>query len=245
MPTRSPSCPTRTPPLSNRLDPGWLRIGIRLGLERPGQARRLLELIGSQGVPAPLADGDSGAPSIPPRSFLLARAAALPPSERASAGPEIVFGWASGLAPAEILLLGRVVGDMLASGASPDIGKGFGLAWTAGIKVPRPELDVMLQEFADLEVTVGSALAGRELRTSEPASRPTGVAAWLSDWVPRSRPGESQAAAMVERNGEPARLGLVALWNAWMAMRHRALMPEATFELLVQPWVTVVGPLPG
>ena len=29
-----------------------------------------------------------------------------------------------------------------------------------------------------------------------------------------------------------------------MAMRYRALIPPPTFELLVRPWVTVVGPLP-
>ena len=27
-------------------------------------------------------------------------------------------------------------------------------------------------------------------------------------------------------------------------MRYRGLIPAPTFELLVQPWVTVVGPLP-
>ena len=29
-----------------------------------------------------------------------------------------------------------------------------------------------------------------------------------------------------------------------MAMRYRGLIPSPTFELLVKPWVTVVGPLP-
>jgi hypothetical protein len=29
-----------------------------------------------------------------------------------------------------------------------------------------------------------------------------------------------------------------------MAMRYRSVMPAPTFELLVRPWVTVVGRLP-
>ena len=40
------------------------------------------------------------------------------------------------------------------------------------------------------------------------------------------------------------RRGLVALWNVWMAMRYRTLIPQPTFDQLVHPWVTVVGPLP-
>ncbi len=48
-----------------------------------------------------------------------------------------------------------------------------------------------------------------------------------------------------EASGEPGRLGLVALWNAWVAMRYRALIPGPTFALLTQPWETVVGPLPA
>ena len=63
--------------------------------------------------------------------------------------------------------------------------------------------------------------------------------------MPRARPGESQAAAAIDRSGEPGRLGLIALWNVWMAMRYRRLIPRPTFELLVHPWETVVGALPG
>ena len=62
--------------------------------------------------------------------------------------------------------------------------------------------------------------------------------------LPRTRPGESQAAGVIERAGAPGRRGLVALWNVWMAMRYRELIPAPTFELLVQPWVTVIGRLP-
>jgi hypothetical protein len=36
----------------------------------------------------------------------------------------------------------------------------------------------------------------------------------------------------------------VALWNAWVAVRYRTSIPQGTFDLLVKPWVTVVGPLP-
>ena len=48
--------------------------------------------------------------------------------------------------------------------------------------------------------------------------------------MPTARPGESQAAAALERSGEPGRLGLIALWNVWMAMRYRRLIPRPTFE---------------
>ena len=60
---------------------------------------------------------------------------------------------------------------------------------------------------------------------------------------PRAQ-GPSAVAAAIEAAGDPGRYGLVALWNAWMAMRYRSAMPAATFELLVRPWVTVVGRLP-
>ena len=58
------------------------------------------------------------------------------------------------------------------------------------------------------------------------------------------RPEELQAAEAIERNGDDGRRGLVALWNVWMAMRYRTLIPQPTFDQLVHPWVTVVGPLP-
>ena len=232
------------------VDRGSLALGLRLGLERPDQARDLLDRIRT-GTTEPsvglavddVPDAPESPRSIPVASSLLARAAALPPSEWATVGPEVVYGWVGRLAPAEILHIGRVVTEMLASGSSPDVGRGFGLAWTDGVRVPRPELEVMLHEFTELEITVGSILTGSELRTGMPAPR-QGLASWLGDWLPRTRPGESQAADAIERTGEPGRRGLVALWNVWMAMRYRALMPAPTFELLVGPWVTVIGPLP-
>ena len=53
------------------------------------------------------------------------------------------------LTPAEILLLGRVVHDMLGAGSSADIGRGFGLAWDAGVRLPRQDLKPMFREFTD------------------------------------------------------------------------------------------------
>jgi hypothetical protein len=156
----------------------------------------------------------------------------------------VAFGWAARLKPDEILRLGRVVGEMLAAGSPPDIGRGFGITWSAGVRVPRPELEAMVQEFTELEITIGGILAGRDLRAGPPAAKPQGIAAWLGDWRPRTRPEESRAAEAIERHGEPGRRGLVALWNVWMAMRYRTLIPPPTFDLLVHPWVVVVGPLP-
>jgi hypothetical protein len=241
------------------VDHRWLGVGMRLGLERPERARDLLKLIAAQeDHRVVLQDGDGlasgrgehrldeaqGVASIPVASALLARAAALPESARTSAGPEVAFGWVAGLAPDEIQSLGRVVGEMLAAGAPPDIGRGFGITWSAGVRVPRHELEAMVQEFTELEITVGGIIAGRDLRQGPPAAKPHGIAAWLGNWGPRMRPEESQAAEAIERLGLAGRRGLVALWNVWMAMRYRALIPQPTFDQLVHPWVTVVGPLP-
>jgi hypothetical protein len=242
------------------VDYRWLGVGMRLGLERPERARTLLALIAAQEDPGVvLQDGDAGlvsgggrhgidepqgVASIPVASALLARAAALPESARTSAGPEVTFGWVARLAPDRILLLGRVVGEMLAAGAPPDIGRGFGITWSAGARVPRHELEAMVQEFTELEITVGGIIAGRDLRKGPPAAKPQGIAAWLGDWKPRMRPEESQAAEAIERRGDEGRRGLVALWNVWMAMRYRTLIPQPTFDQLVHPWVTVVGALP-
>ena len=238
----------------------WLGVGMRLGLERPEQARHLLEMIAvaqadratpgereagdASGAGAPVADDPGGSGPVPVRSLVLARAAALPSSERVSGGPEVVFGWAATLTPDEIMRMGRVVNDMLAAGSPPDIGRGFGLAWDAGVRLSRPELDAMFGEFTELEITVGGILAGRDLRADEPPPRPRGLGALFGSWVPRTRPEESRAAAALDSSGEAARRGLVALWNTWAAMRYRTLIPGPTFELLVHPWVTVVGPIP-
>jgi hypothetical protein len=240
------------------VDYRWLRAGMRLGLERPDQARQLIELIdageegrsavgrgdAAAGSPVVTADelpGDST--SVPVRSLLLARDAAVPFAERATSGPAATFGWAATLTRSEIQLLGRVVHEMLAAGAPADIGRGFGLAWDAGVRLPRRELDQLFREFTELEMTVAGVLAGRDLR-SEPSLEADRAGGLLGQLIPRGRPGEAQAAAALESSGEPGKLGLVATWNAWMAMRYRTLVPSATFELLVHPWLTVVGSLP-
>jgi hypothetical protein len=242
------------------VDYRWLGIGLRLAMERPEQARHLLEMIGAQnaeraaarqgdagGVPpagGPDTEGPGGSAPVPVPSSILARSAAMSLSERAGVGPEVTFGWAARLTPSEILSLGRVVHEMLAAGGPPDIGRGFGLAWDAGVRIPRQECDAMFREFTELEVTVGSVLAGRDLRAAGPPRQPQGLGALLGQLVPRARPEASEAAAALNGSGEPGRKGLVALWNAWAAMRYRSLIPRPIFELLVRPWVTVVGPLP-
>jgi hypothetical protein len=248
------------PAATEVVDYRWLAIGMRLGLERPAHAVRLLEMLGEPEVdPAARPGGDAqgstpageaanerleGSMSVPVRSSLLARAAALTWSERANMGPEAAFAWVATLTPGEILSLGRVVGDMLAAGSSADIGRGFGLTWDAGVRLPRQERNAMFREFTELEVTVGGVMTGRDLRAGAAAARPRGLGAVLDQLVTRARPEDSLAAAALEGSGEPGRRGLVALWNAWVAMRYRRLIPQATFDLLVRPWVTVVGLLP-
>jgi len=180
---------------------------------------------------------------VPARSSLLARSAKLPLSERASLGPDQVFGWVAATAPAEILLVGRVLHEMLRSGSPPEVGRAFGIAWNGGVRLPRRDQEAMIGEFADLEVTVGSVLAGRDLRAIRTAPK-RGLAALFDFFPSRTRESDTQAFSAIELAGEPARLGLIALWNAWIAVRYRELIPRATFDMLVRPWVTVVGPLP-
>lgn len=242
------------------VDRRWLGIGLRLGVGHPDQARHLLELIdgedaghaaspgsgdeGGSGANHVDADGSDGPAVAPVLSSILARSAAMPPSERAEVGPGVVFGWATQLTSGEILALGGVVMEMLGAGAPPDVGRGFGVAWDGGVRIPRKERDAMLREFADLEISVGSVLVGRDLRAEEPPPSSRGLGALFDQLVlPKSRL-ESQAGDAINRSGEPGRRGLVALWNAWVAMRYRAIIPAPTFELLVRPWVSVVGPLP-
>jgi hypothetical protein len=90
---------------------------------------------------------------------------------------------------------------------------------------------------------VAEVLTGRDLRSVEAAPRPHGLGAFAQLFAPRTQ-GPSAVAAAIDAAGDPGRRGLVALWNAWMAMRYRSAMPAPTFELLVRPWVTVVGRLP-
>lgn len=240
------------------VDERWLGIGIRLALERPDQARDLLAMIAAPGSDAPtradeaaddpargaISSTESDDGPIPVPSSLLARAAALPVSEQPGVGPDLAFGWVASLTAGQILTLGRVVGDMLAAGSPPDIERGFGMAWDAGVRLPHRDVQALFGAFRELEVTASGVLAGRDLRVTEPAPQQRGLGALFGAWEPRRRPGESQAAAVLDTTGEPARRGLVALWNVWMAMRYRKLIPRPTFDLLVQPWETVVGALP-
>jgi hypothetical protein len=144
----------------------------------------------------------------------------------------------------DILSLGRTVDDLLAAGSPPDIARGFAIAWDAGVSIPPGERDGLFAQFAELEVTVGGVMAGRDLRADQRAPRSTGLEGLFASLLSRPRVGDSQASAAIEQGGDQAKRGLVALWNAWVAMRFRALIPRPTFELLVEPWVTVVGPLP-
>ena len=225
-------------------DVHWLGLGMRLGLERPDEARRLLDMLDTDAaVDAPAEDLPGDPATVPVRSALLARDAAVPFDERATRGPGATFEWAAMLTRNEIQLLGRVVHEMLATGSPADAGRGYGLAWDAGVRLPRKELDRLFREFTELEMTIASVLAGRDLR-SDPTIGTDRAGGLLGQLIPRGRPGDAQAAAALESSGEPGKLGLVATWNAWMAMRYRGIIPSPTFELLVKPWVTVVGPLP-
>ncbi len=260
----SPDGPSSPPPMH----PDSLAVGIWLGLTRPGEARRILELIESGDTdlltgenprtadPAAtrvnLEQPDAPEP-IAATSMLLARAASLAEPDvarsraepaTASAGSSPRFGWATRLTRAEILAAGGVVDAMIARGAPTDVTRGFGLAWDAGVRIPRHERDGLLAQFVELETTVAEVLTGRDLRPRGPAPRATGLAAMLGSWIARSDPANAEVSAALDQGGEPARLGLIALWNAWAATQFRALIPQPTYELLVEPWITVMGPLP-
>jgi hypothetical protein len=194
------------------------------------------------GAPDPETVGSP--PPVPVRSMLLARAGARPLSEREGREPETTFSWAAALTRDEVLALGRVVEDMVAAGSPPNIRRGFGLTWDAGVRLAHDELNGMFREFAALQLTVGGVLVGRDLRADVPAARPGGLGALFGQLMPHIRPEAPLVAAAFEGSGELALRGLVAMWNAWAAMSCGKVIPGPTFELLVHPWVTVVGPLP-
>ncbi len=176
---------------------------------------------------------------VPVCSRLLARTSGLPPS----ADPETVFGWVGRLSPNEIRRLGHAVTELLAGGATRDLERGFGLAWSAGTRLPREDLRRLFGRFSELELAVCGVLGSRDLLSiAHPAE--SNVGALLSIFTKRSNPAVTEATAILEREGEPARRGLVAIWNAWVAMRYRDLIAPPLFEQLVEPWVTVVGRLP-
>jgi hypothetical protein len=247
----------------------WLRLGIGLGLHQPGRAALLLgglEAGAAASASAPgqargaealvdatptLAEDDAATQAgsageatadpdeVPIRSQLLARSAGLP----ADTAPETVFGWVGQVSPVEIRRLGHVVTDLLAGGATRNLDRGFGLAWSAGTRLPREDLRRLFGRFAELELAVCGVLGGRDLLSiARPADG--GVGALLSVFVHRSNPAVTEATAILEREGEPARRGLLAIWNAWVAVRYRDLIAPPLFDELVRPWVTVVGRLP-
>jgi hypothetical protein len=264
----------RAPMSGEPADRYWLRLGIALGLRQPGRAALLLTgleagavapetarsatdegetaaalsptTIGEQtAVEEPAANGtaDDDRPAdpneVPVRSLLLARSAGL----SASAAPATVYGWVAQLSPVEIRRLGHVVSGLLADGASRELERGFGLAWSAGTRLPREDLRGLFGRFAELELAVCGVLGNRDLLS---IARPgeSGVGAVLAVFVRRSNPAIVEATAILEREGETAKRGLIAIWNAWVALRYRDVIAPPLFERLVRPWVTVVGQLP-
>ncbi|HEY4753237.1 MAG TPA: hypothetical protein VIH37_08135 [Candidatus Limnocylindrales bacterium] len=237
----------------------WLRVGLRLGLRQPGRAQLLLErldgrdpsLAASAGeTAAGDSDEDDGvaeaedADVVPLRSLLLARSAALPMPEDGGIDPDTLFGWAGRLTRDEVLWIGRVVTDMLAAGARPDIARGFGISWHDGVKVHDRDANKLFKAFTELEVTVSSVLGGYDLRAVPRTPSPSPLGNMLRALLPPSDSRASEAGSILDRAGVPGQRGLVALWNAWVAMRYRQKLPEPLFTQLVQPWVTVVGRLP-
>lgn len=188
----------------------------------------------------PAAEDTAADPNeVPVRSLLLARSAALPASTPAAT----VFGWVAQLTPYEIRRLGLVVTDLLAGGAPRDLERGFALAWSAGAHLPREDLRGLFTRFSELELAVCSVLGGRDL-LSIVRSPETGVGAMLSAIVRRPDPAGNEASMILDREGDAGRRALVAIWNAWVALRYRDLIAPPLFEQLVQVWVAVVGRVP-
>ncbi len=249
------------------VDRATLAVGLRLGLEHPDRARRLLEALdnpepagetetatidaarspvppaGDKTAGEPVGDGAAG-DAVPVRSMLLARSAAMVAAGDITLDPDAMFGWAGRLTRDEILTIGRVVGDMIARGGSKDLARGFGVTWTGGVHVPGSGFEATFHAFTELQVTVCGVLAGHDLRAEPQASSPGLMGSLFGSLLPRADPVANEAASVMDRAGEPGQHGLVALWNAWAAMRYRSAIPEELFEQLVHPWVTVVGPLP-
>jgi len=244
----------------------WLRIGLALGLRRPGRAQLLLERLEGRSATAAAparadagapeagttsgvradggdesdADADAGPDEIPVASMLLVRAAALPLDEP----PDTAFGWALRLRADEITLMGRITDGFIEGGARRDLARGFGIAWTGGVKVPGNELNLLFGRFTDLVLTVASVLAGHDIREAGLRAKPS-ISSVMRGWfMPKPAPGSDEAGAVLARLGDPAQRGLIAVWNTWAAVRYRSAMPEGLYEDLTHAWVTVVGRLP-
>lgn len=244
----------------------WLRVGVLLGLHEPDRARRLLEQLDPDTGPTAPGGGAEAAPSeadaapseaeaapseaeaepseAPVRSLLLARSASLPLDRDSGIDPEAMFGWAARVTREEALRMGRLVDDMLAAGASPNLVRGFGITWRAGVELPDQDFDSLFRAFTELELTVCGVLAGYDLRAAPRTPPPSRLTSVLRTLLPPTDERAAEAGAILDRAGPPGQRGLLAMWNAWAAMRFRSAVPAALFEQLARPWVTVVGPLP-
>lgn len=234
----------------------WLRTGLQLGLQQPDLAQPLLDrldaAIGVASTRAPEQDrGPVGEPAddaardeVSVRSLLLVRSATLPTVDKEAFDPEAVFGWAARLTPDEVSSMGRALSDMLAEGLTQDLAKGFAIAWRAGLKLPEGDFNALFHAFTELELTVGGVLAGYDLRTNSRAPKPGLFGGMFGSLLLRSDSRTTEAGAIIAGAGMPGQRGLVAMWNAWAAIRFRGQLPEPLFEQLVRPWVTVVGRLP-
>lgn len=194
--------------------------------------------------PAAVAVEDDGEASVPPRSRLLVRSAMLARARAVDLTPDQVWGWAAGLTRDQIVWLGRVVEEMQRDGGAPNIDRAFGAAWDQGVHLPWPDRERYVAEFAELGVTIGSDLAGRDLRNEARPERPRGWRAVLDFRFSRQRPSEEQAFSVIDAAGREAALGLIACWNAWMAARYRPMLEPELFGRLARPWRTVIGDLP-
>lgn len=202
--------------------------------------------IGPADEPSP---GHAAAPStvgdvVAPRSRLLVRSALLGRERMEELGPEQIWGWAAGLSRDQIVWMGRVVAAMARDEAVPNIERAFGVAWDQGVHLPWSDRERFIGEFADLGVTIGSDLAGRDLREEDVRPRGRGWRAVLDLRFSRTRPSEERAFSTIEAAGREAGLGVIACWNAWLAVRYRSTLEDALFEQLTRPWRTVVGDLP-
>lgn len=249
----------------------WLRMGLGLAMERPVEAQTLLgQLEAAAGVsmtPAPRRqDGSDAAPApagieaapgvdaanrepqadaeVPLCSMLLARSATLPTADKEAFDPEAVFGWAARVTRDEVLQMGLVVGQMLAEGQASDLAKGFAITWRAGLKLPDSDFTFLFRAFTELEMTVGGVLAGYDLRNEPRAPKQSWFGSAFGSLLSRGDSRATEAGGIVERAGQAGQRGLVAMWNAWAALRYREHVPADLFEQLLRPWVTVVGRLP-
>lgn len=244
------------------VDPASLAAGLLVGLERPDRARRLLVLLAGRSTsgrtaatpePAgePADEPATGQPDraaadgeVPVGSMLLARAASMAMESDPPLNAETTFGWAARLTRDQVLSMGRVVGDMLAAGGPRDLERGFAITWSGGVRLPSSDFTAQFKAFTELEVTVASVLAGANLRATVHVPEEGRFASLFGSLLAKSDPLSAESAAVLERGGETAKRGLIALWNTWMAMCYRSSLPTALFDQLVQPWITVVGPLP-